>query len=146
MFWARGYVACVECGSTERKHEGHGLCYNCYHRRDMRERMNDNGRRPGKYFIYALLDPRDGKPHYVGCTTNPEARYQDHAYCNGRKQAPLTRWLKKLKQYGTGPQMTILETVTVSVDSRNKDPYQREFEWIRKLRDHGVPLLNIFPT
>lgn len=31
-YWSRNYDRCVECGSNERKHNGHGLCVNCYAR------------------------------------------------------------------------------------------------------------------
>jgi hypothetical protein len=29
-WWAREYDRCVQCGSNERRHNGHGLCVNCY--------------------------------------------------------------------------------------------------------------------
>lgn len=30
--WSRQYRACIECGTTERPHNAHGLCWNCYKR------------------------------------------------------------------------------------------------------------------
>ena len=31
--WSRDYDACIVCGTTSRKHQGHGLCTRCYKRR-----------------------------------------------------------------------------------------------------------------
>lgn len=31
--WARNYNCCIECGTTKRKHNSHGLCVNCYARK-----------------------------------------------------------------------------------------------------------------
>lgn len=28
-YWSRHHAACVLCGRTDRRHEGHGLCINC---------------------------------------------------------------------------------------------------------------------
>lgn len=28
-YWSRQYACCIECGTTARKHWGHGLCVNC---------------------------------------------------------------------------------------------------------------------
>jgi hypothetical protein len=28
-FWSRNFERCIECGTTDRKHYGHGLCVNC---------------------------------------------------------------------------------------------------------------------
>ena len=30
--WSHKYTACIECGTTERKHQGRGLCRNCHAR------------------------------------------------------------------------------------------------------------------
>jgi hypothetical protein len=30
--WARRYPCCIGCGTTQRRHEAHGLCVNCYQR------------------------------------------------------------------------------------------------------------------
>lgn len=31
--WSVNYDSCIECGTTEVKHTGHGLCHNCYSRK-----------------------------------------------------------------------------------------------------------------
>jgi hypothetical protein len=36
--WSAEHAACVECGTTERKHQGHGLCARCDARLRMRRR------------------------------------------------------------------------------------------------------------
>ena len=33
MSWSPDHEACIDCGSAERKHAGHGLCTRCYSRR-----------------------------------------------------------------------------------------------------------------
>ena len=35
-------------------------------------------------FIYAMIDPRDGLPFYIGRTYNPAARFQAHDYLTRR--------------------------------------------------------------
>lgn len=37
--WAMKYDCCIECGTTERKHHGKGLCVNCHARYLKRKRM-----------------------------------------------------------------------------------------------------------
>jgi hypothetical protein len=44
--WARDYPCCVECGTTERKHTGHGLCSRCYFRNLQRVKHGHSPRRP----------------------------------------------------------------------------------------------------
>lgn len=36
--WSRSHDACVDCGSTDRKHRVHGLCERCYSRNQSRAR------------------------------------------------------------------------------------------------------------
>lgn len=35
--WALGYVACLNCGSTQNKYRANGLCRNCYYKKYMEE-------------------------------------------------------------------------------------------------------------
>ncbi len=35
-YWSRDYPACIECGTVIRRHQGHGLCVNCYARASRR--------------------------------------------------------------------------------------------------------------
>lgn len=42
--WSRAHDACIECGTTQRKHYGHGLCMNCY--------MNAKYRNDERYRAY----------------------------------------------------------------------------------------------
>ena len=37
MKWFKEYDCCIECGTTERSHQGRGLCVNCYARKWRRE-------------------------------------------------------------------------------------------------------------
>jgi predicted GIY-YIG superfamily endonuclease len=48
------------------------------------------------YVIYALIDPRDNTPRYVGITDDVYARFSQHLRCdssNFRRDA----WIKELK-------------------------------------------------
>ena len=147
--WAKKYDRCVECGTTDRKHEGHGLCYNCYHRHDMQDRATNNegpAREGGVYFVYALLDPGDGKPRYVGVTQCPDDRYERHCRFHGHKgNGRLRRWLETLEARGAKPQMRLLERVKIDRAVEDFVHHHRELWWIRYMRERGLPLTNIIP-
>lgn len=36
-YWSRSFDRCIECGTSDRKHCGHGLCVNCAARRRRKE-------------------------------------------------------------------------------------------------------------
>lgn len=58
-------------------------------------------------FVYALEDPRTGKPRYVGQTTDPDARLRGHMHGPSTYNAP---WLAEVKAMGLKPVLRILAT------------------------------------
>lgn len=44
--WARDYPCCIECGTTERPHTGHGQCSRCYFRNLSRAKRGGSPRKP----------------------------------------------------------------------------------------------------
>lgn len=57
--------------------------------------------------IYALLDPRDRRPRYVGKTTRPSRRIRQHI--NYPNSAGMRRWIAELATLNLFPIMDILE-------------------------------------
>ncbi|MFL5688687.1 MAG: winged helix-turn-helix domain-containing protein [Chloroflexota bacterium] len=43
--WAKAHARCVDCGTTERRHQGHGLCSRCRYRRTPREKRHPGRKR-----------------------------------------------------------------------------------------------------
>ena len=64
--WARAYTACLECGTTEQRHRGHGLCVRCHNRR-----RPPRGRRVGWSNLYAAC---------ITCSTTERA-HKAHGLC-----------------------------------------------------------------
>jgi len=65
-------------------------------------------------FIYGLVDPRDTKVYYVGRTTRPKARLDQHI--NAKANGPKRRWISDLIDNGLYPEMLILEEVDPKSD------------------------------
>lgn len=91
-----------------------------------------------RYFVYALVDPRDGLPHYVGRTTNPALRMTAHIsdlgrYANKRKKA----WILELKALGLRPELEVLEETYGAVDAHDGEAF-----WVAHGRRAGWPLTN----
>jgi len=65
-----------------------------------------------KTWIYALLDPIDNLPKYIGKSINPKKRYKEHiAKCN-TENTKKGNWIKGLKKQGLFPVMQILKETT----------------------------------
>lgn len=88
--------------------------------------------------IYGLIDPREGQIRYVGATQQLKERLKDHLTSAYRSSSPKRMWMRELLTSGLQPEMIVLETV----------PYafweEAERYWIAKMRERGVPLLNVF--
>lgn len=93
------------------------------------------------YIVYALVDPRDSRIHYIGCTQNPKARLAAHI--TGARSAKRGRrkvaWLNELRRRGLRPLMIEIERVN------HWRHVERELFWIEKLAEHGAPLTNCKP-
>jgi hypothetical protein len=79
---------------------------------------------PGRVYIYALLDPRDGDIRYIGKTNNPRLRYKQH--------------LKSDKS---------LEFVMyILFESDLESVYWDELTAIAQMQEYGFDLFNIVHT
>ena len=61
-----------------------------------------------KLYIYALSDPRDYKPRYIGVTNNLERRSKAHLQKNGQNKE-ICKWVAGLKKYNLQPKMVVLQ-------------------------------------
>lgn len=97
------------------------------------------------FFIYALIDPRDGRAFYVGATKNGWARVKRHSYVstlsteeNSNRQK--TAKIKSLpwRFPGLPYDVKILQNFDTPIG-----PFLVEDEWIERLKAEGEPLLNL---
>ena len=89
------------------------------------------------YSIYQLSDPRDGKPRYVGLSSNVFNRFAQHILSQGNKAK--VGWINELKQAGLLPLLQILEENIPTIDEAKC----REKEWIQRVQAAGAQLTNI---
>jgi hypothetical protein len=91
--------------------------------------------------IYTLADPRDGRTRYVGKTTNPKRRMENHTVPS-RLQGICHRqnWIRQLRSAGLKPIFQIVEVVAVGGDWE-----EAERRWICLLREQGCDLVNTTP-
>lgn len=74
-------------------------------------------------FIYGLIDPRDRKIRYVGKSTNPYARKENHlaeARMQTRRGGRRLIWLRELLEAKIKPEVAILECVHGFWEEREK--------------------------
>lgn len=77
--------------------------------------------------IYALVDPRDRRVRYVGCTAKPLAdRLYGHVH--GHTSLRLVAWLRELRAAGLLPRLRRLATVNGSLHEAEAV----ELAWIRR--------------
>jgi hypothetical protein len=89
--------------------------------------------------VYALFDPRDGSPRYVGQSLHAENRYRQHISQrhwrnhNGR----VNQWIRQLHRLRLIPEMRILQTcqnLELALDA--------EMRWALMYAINGFHLLN----
>lgn len=90
----------------------------------------------GKAYIYGLKDPRDDNIYYVGKSTRPKRRLEQHLV-NMSTNKNRVSWLEDLQTAGLEPQLTILEK------SNDENWQEAERRWIAIGRQEGWPLTNI---
>lgn len=94
----------------------------------------------GKGFVYALIDPRDHQPRYVGVTfhKDPSRRLKQHIYA-GRHghHLPVSRWIGGLIKIGLEPTMMWIGRWD------DRDAYDVEIDMITRFRSYGHRLLNV---
>lgn len=82
--------------------------------------------------IYALLDPVDRKPRYVGMTVNAEKRVRLHWKQRDRRMTPIALWLRTLE---VPPEIWLIQTVPVD------QGVEAELYWINLLA--GIDTLDL---
>lgn len=84
---------------------------------------------PGTAGVYALIDPRDGRPRYVGSTQHAEHRLYAHMAETGRAKTPKQHWLAELKAGGLWPELWVLEEFEVG-PAQSARRLEAERRWI----------------
>jgi hypothetical protein len=88
-------------------------------------------------YIYALIDPRDGKIRYIGKTNSLKRRYLAHI--NPSNLKPLnhkSNWIKVLLSLNLRPEIIEIEKVPFNIWQ------EKEREWIAFYREEGCDLTN----
>lgn len=87
--------------------------------------------------IYALADPDEKQPRYIGVTTrNLPKRFAEHLHRIAKEDTHKGRWLRALAKDGKTPDLVVLEEGVM-------DWRERERYWIKTLRSEGAPLTNL---
>lgn len=91
------------------------------------------------FTVYALVDPRDNLPRYVGCTLNLRSRINAHHRSARveRLRDPLNSWLRELSDLG----LTFL-VCELAIETSPAVAATKETRWLRQLRKRGCVLLN----
>ncbi len=87
--------------------------------------------------IYALLDPRNSQPRYVGQSRNARKRLGWHINA-AKRGVPgyIYNWLRSILRASETPALTVLETCSET------DADAREVFWIAQKRTEGAKLTN----
>jgi hypothetical protein len=97
---------------------------------------------PDGFYVYAIIDPRDGLVRYVGLTVNPKQREGQHRKSYQERKSRIGNFLKELAKAGIQFEFKILEKIEIG----EGDPLDYERKWIERLRTVGHPLLNRHPV
>ena len=96
-------------------------------------------------FVYELIDPRDGKPFYVGITNNPKMRLYQHTTrsfkSRGGHFSLSQRRIQEIRNAGHNPTMNILEQLENVTwrEAENCEMYWMHYRWYID----GIHLTNI---
>ncbi len=99
--------------------------------------LDDMRPRPGRAYIYVLVDPIERQIRYVGKANDPYERLRAHYWGCLRGQTYCQRWMASLKRKGIRP---ILGTIDMATEEnwRTKERF-----WVAYFRAKGAPLTNI---
>lgn len=90
------------------------------------------------YFVYVLVDPRDGSPRYVGQTANqPAVRLAQH--CRSKSRTAKERWIDELALLELRPELVVL----AEYYGTRRNAYLLESAVIARFRQDGHKLLNV---
>lgn len=86
-------------------------------------------------WIYALVDPRDLKPRYVGQSVAPIVRLYQHL--SSTTSRGLSAWRRELREQRMRPMLLLLERVKAEWGDGAEE------HWIAAGLREGWPLLNV---
>jgi hypothetical protein len=90
------------------------------------------------YEIYALVDPRDMTPRYVGRSVDARKRMTGHLGTSSMNSNIGKRaWIAELRRTGRDPQLVILSRVVGALNAVECEQF-----WVDHGRVRGWPLLN----
>ncbi len=89
------------------------------------------------YIVYSLIDPRDHKARYVGCSADLYARFLQHLRCDGTN-VQKDIWIQDLRKAGYLPIVQTLEQVEAHEQAKAREDY-----WMHHYLYLGMPLLNV---
>lgn len=82
----------------------------------------------GEWTIYGLVDPRDARIRYVGCSAHPKDRAWMHAGQARIATSPKSVWMRELEAAGLKPLL-----VAIEVCESEKEAADSERKWIASL-------------
>lgn len=91
----------------------------------------------GKFAIYVLCDPSDGRVRYVGRTCEPKRRFNRHCqktHAGSEDESRRAKWLESLRKRGLKPEMIVIDW--------DDDWDVAERFWIKVFRNVGCDLVN----
>lgn len=88
------------------------------------------------FYIYMLVDPRDGWPYYIGETTDRRQRYRYHCENSGRN-LPVAKRNQEIIRAGDKPVMVIIDQAENELAALRKELF-----WIDLFMARGIDLLN----
>ena len=94
---------------------------------------------PGQYVIYGLQDPYDHRVRYIGLTSHPAQRAQEHL--RDSSNWPKEAWIQRLRLHQRKPVMVELERCAGVEQAR-----VRERAWIAAFERLGYALYNQEPA
>lgn len=95
------------------------------------------------YYVYVLVDPRDGEIRYVGATEHLKIRFRSHII-DGSDSRPIgakQAWLMELLDDSKEPIMEPIASCSSKSGVADLERY-----WIRMFRSIGCPLTNGMKT
>lgn len=87
-------------------------------------------------WIYAIIDPRDQRVHYVGQSCNPKQRKSTLLNSVHSSSKAVIAWSMEMKAAGVKPTMILLEETTQELAGA------AELKWMVMFKEAGAPLLN----
>ena len=82
--------------------------------------------------IYALVDPSDYKPFYVGRTNSRDLRYEQHCNPAASDKSARAKKIREILSTSNQPQLVVLERTTSAVSA-----IKREMFWIVIFKKSG---------